>query len=115
MSLGRHLILECHGCDSISLKDQDYLERIMVESAEMAGAEVLHSYFHKFDQGEGITGVVALAESHISIHTWPEYRYMAIDVFMCGECDPHDSFNYIITNMDIESYNINCIERGVEY
>lgn len=115
MPLGRHVILECHWCDSESLKDEQFLEKMMVESALHARAEVLHAYFHKFDRGGGVTGVVALAESHISIHTWPEHRYMAVDIFMCGDCNPYDSFDYIITNMNINEYTIDCIDRGVEY
>lgn len=115
MPLGRHVILECHGCSSADLKDEAFLERMMTESALYAKAEVLHSYFHKFDRGEGVTGVVALAESHISVHTWPEHEYMAVDVFMCGECNPYDSFEFLIQNMRIDSYTIDCIERGVEY
>lgn len=115
MALGRHVILECHGCSEDDLKDQDLLSNILTAAAEYANAEVLHKYFHKFDRGEGVTGVIALAESHISVHTWPEHAYMAVDVFMCGECNPYDSFEYIINNMDIDSYTIDCIDRGVEY
>lgn len=115
MPLGRHVILECHWCDEMSLKDEGFLERLMTDAALAAKAEVLHSYFHKFDRGEGVTGVVALAESHISVHTWPEHGYMAVDVFMCGDCNPYDSFEYIINTMNISEYTLDCIDRGVEY
>ncbi len=115
MPLGRHVILECHGCSEEDLKDQDFLSSVLTAAAEYANAEVLHKYFHKFDRGEGVTGVIALAESHISVHTWPEHEYMAVDVFMCGDCNPYDSFEYIINNMKIDAYTIDCIERGVEY
>jgi S-adenosylmethionine decarboxylase len=115
MPLGRHLILECHGCNSEELKDEVFLEKTMIDAAVTAKAEVLHSYFHKFDKGEGVTGVVALAESHISIHTWPEHGYMAVDVFMCGDCNPYDSFEYIINTMLVPDYNADCMDRGVEY
>ena len=113
--LGRHCILECHECDSEWLKSQDSLEVVLKESAEAAGATVLHSYFHKFDKGEGVTGVVALSESHISVHTWPEHGYMAIDIFMCGDCDPEVSARYIINNIDIKLFSLNTLERGSEY
>lgn len=115
MPLGRHVILECHECDKEQLKDQDFLQRILEEGAEFARAQVLHSYFHKFDQGEGVTGVVALAESHISIHTWPEHHYTAIDIFMCGDCNPYDTVDYILNHMIIGEYSIDCIDRGVNY
>ena len=115
MPLGRHVILECHGCDEEQLKDESLLQRVMEDGAVYARAAVLHSYFHKFDQGEGVTGVVALAESHISVHTWPEHHYMAVDIFMCGDCNPYDTFEYIINNMIVGEYSIDCINRGTDY
>jgi S-adenosylmethionine decarboxylase len=115
MALGNHLIVECHGCDSELLKDTFQLEELLKKSALTANATILHSFFHKFDQGEGVTGIIALAESHISIHTWPEHYYMAIDIFMCGECDPNISVNYIVDNVTMTHINKKLIERGVEY
>lgn len=115
MALGKHVILECYECDSEALANQDLLEKILCESAEHAGATILHSYFHKFDGGAGITGVVALAESHISVHTWPEHCYMAIDVFMCGDCDPTVSTDYVVSNLSIGRFEIIDLERGQEY
>jgi len=113
--LGRHVILECHGCDEEELKQELFLQKIMEDGAVFAKAQVLHSYFHKFEHGGGVTGVVALAESHISIHTWPEHSYMAIDVFMCGDCNPYDTVDYILNNMAVGEYSIECIDRGVDY
>ena len=114
MALGRHAILECYECEVTTLKNQDLLELILKQSAEFAGATVLHSYFHKFGGGEGVTGVIALAESHISIHTWPEREYMAIDIFMCGECNPQNSVDYILGNMMIGKFSVDVIERGTD-
>lgn len=115
MSLGKHLIIECHGCDSELLKNGLRLEDILKNSALKANATVLHSYFHKFDQGEGVTGIIALAESHISVHTWPEHAYMAIDIFMCGECDPKISSDYIFENIDMQEMQTTEINRGMDY
>lgn len=115
MSLGKHFILECRGCDSEVLKNAFLLEKILKEAAINAHATVLHTYFHKFDQGEGITGIIALAESHISVHTWPEHDYMAIDIFMCGECDPQDSVDYLEKNVKIGSLKVQIFERGIGY
>jgi S-adenosylmethionine decarboxylase len=112
MPLGRHLILECYGCDINALKNTGRLEQVLQESALAAKAIILHSYFHKFDRGEGVTGVVALSESHISVHTWPEHGYMAIDVFMCGDCDPMHSVDYILDNILIERHTVSDLERG---
>jgi S-adenosylmethionine decarboxylase len=84
---GLHLLVEFWQAKHLS--DVGRVERALVEAAEAAGATVLHSYFHPFGPELGVSGVVVLAESHISIHTWPERAYAAIDVFMCGDCDPH--------------------------
>ncbi len=61
------------------------------QAATRAGATILHSHFHHFTPNGGVSGVVVLAESHISIHTWPERRFAAIDIFMCGACNPYDA------------------------
>ena len=114
MALGKHAILECYECNNLSLKSQEILEAVLKQSAEFAGANVLHSYFHKFNGGEGVTGVIALSESHISVHTWPERNYMAIDIFMCGDCNPQNSVDYIIGNLDIGKFSVDIIERGSE-
>jgi S-adenosylmethionine decarboxylase len=63
----------------------------MRAAAEAAGATILHGHFHHFSPNGGVSGVLVLAESHISIHTWPERDYAAIDLFMCGACDPYAS------------------------
>jgi S-adenosylmethionine decarboxylase len=115
MPLGNHLILECHGCDSDLLKDSSKLEEILKKSAVDAKATILHSYFHKFEVGEGITGIIALAESHISVHTWPEHSFMAVDVFMCGDCNPYDSYSSIIKSIKVEKHSVKCFERGIDY
>lgn len=115
MALGNHLIIECHGCDSELLKDCFKVEEILKQSALTANATILHSYFHKFDQGEGVTGIIALAESHISVHTWPEHFYMAIDIFMCGDCDPQISADYISDKVVMTGMNVSKIVRGIDY
>jgi S-adenosylmethionine decarboxylase len=65
------------------------IDAALREGAIVAGATILHSHFHHFTPNGGVSGVVVLAESHISIHTWPERNFAAIDIFMCGACDPH--------------------------
>ncbi len=83
---GRHLIVDLWG--ATGLDDVAGVERALVEAAEAAGATVLGSDFHHFQPNGGVTGVVVLAESHISIHTWPEADFAAVDVFMCGDAQP---------------------------
>ena len=85
-ALGKHIILEVYGCSFEKLNDLEGLRRVMVEAAKRAGCKVLGTFEHKFSP-HGVTIVVAVAESHISIHTWPEFGYAAIDIFTCGDAD----------------------------
>lgn len=86
---GTHLIVDLKGADH--LDDVPYIERALVEAAEAADATLLHIHLHRFTPNGGVSGVAVLAESHISIHTWPERRFAALDIFMCGKADPHKS------------------------
>lgn len=86
---GMHLLIDLWGASN--LDNITVVEDALLESARVAGATILHSHFHHFSPNGGVSGVVVLSESHISIHTWPERGYAALDVFMCGECDPHKS------------------------
>ena len=85
---GDHLLVEFWG--AIALGDIRKIQTAIEASVAAAGATLLHSYFHAFGDGGGVSGVSVLAESHITIHTWPERAYAAIDIFMCGDCDPRD-------------------------
>ncbi len=84
---GMHLLVDLWGARNLS--DPAMIDNSLCEAARAAGATILHSHFHHFSPNGGVSGVVVLAESHISIHTWPERHFAAIDIFMCGECDPH--------------------------
>lgn len=86
---GLHLLIDFWGASH--LQDIDLIEQTMREAAVACGATVLGVNLHSFGAGAGVTGVAILAESHISIHTWPETGYLAIDVFMCGKCDPNNA------------------------
>lgn len=90
---GTHLIVELW--DAKNLDNLEIADRAMREAAAAAGATVLHVHLHHFQPNGGLTGVAVLAESHISIHTWPERRYAALDIFMCGACDPYKSIPVI--------------------
>ena len=83
---GLHLLVDFWECRG--LLDAEGIERTLREAASACGATVLNVMLHNFGDGGGITGVALLAESHISIHTWPETGYAALDLFMCGRCDP---------------------------
>jgi S-adenosylmethionine decarboxylase len=90
---GIHLILDLW--DASRLSDQRVVDRALRMAAEAAGATLLRLDLHTFPSTGGITGVAVLAESHISIHTWPERAYAAVDVFMCGSAEPHKAIDVI--------------------
>ncbi len=85
--LGTHLLVDFYGVSTGKLTDAGALETVLVKAARAAGAVPLEARFHTFGGG-GVTGVVLLQESHISVHTWPEHDFAAIDVFMCGNAQP---------------------------
>ena len=86
---GAHLLVDLWEAEHLT--DPAYIEAALREAAEAARATILHGHFHHFSPNGGVSGVLVLAESHISIHTWPERNFAAIDIFMCGDCNPHDS------------------------
>ena len=83
-NVGRHCILELYQCDHAKLNDEAFIRTTITSSAKIAGATLLSLVTHSF-KPQGVTGIALLAESHISIHTWPEIGYAAIDVFTCGD------------------------------
>ena len=112
-ALGRHILAEIYGCDARILNNADTIERILVESALEAGAEVREVAFHKFSP-QGVSGVVVISESHLAIHTWPELGYAAVDVFTCGEkVNPWDACNYINKKFKASHMTANEVKRGV--
>ena len=82
--LGSHILIEAYDCDPEILDDIEVVEETMVDAALKAGAEVREVAFHKFSP-QGVSGVVVISESHLSVHTWPEFGYAAVDVFTCGD------------------------------
>lgn len=82
---GWHVLLDLHGARHLA--DAARIEAVLTGAAAAAGAQVIASHFHAFPGRAGVTGMVLLAESHISIHTWPELGLAALDIFMCGACD----------------------------
>jgi S-adenosylmethionine decarboxylase len=86
---GSHVLVDFWG--AINLDNQELIEKALREAVETCGATLLHIHLHRFTEGGGISGVAVLAESHISVHTWPERGFAAFDIFMCGQCDPENS------------------------
>jgi len=83
---GSHLIIDLWEAEGLG--DRDRIEQALIDAVKEAGATLLHIHLHTFTDGGGISGVAVLAESHISVHTWPEKGYAAFDVFMCGDAEP---------------------------
>ncbi|MEM0935716.1 MAG: adenosylmethionine decarboxylase [Pseudomonadota bacterium] len=109
--LGVHLIAEFYGCSG--LDDAEFVRNEMIEAATASGATVLRADVHNFGDGFGVTGVVLLAESHISIHTWPEYHYAAIDVFVCGDrANPQTAVDYLQGSFKAARVEIAKCTRG---
>lgn len=92
---GMHLLVEMWGIDRAWLSAEHFISRALILGAQDSGATILHTHFHHFGVESGVTGVVLLQESHISIHTWPEIEYAALDLFMCGTCNPHRAMHTI--------------------
>jgi len=112
-ALGRHILAEVFGCDPDILNDVKSIEDIMVKAALAAGAEIREVAFHKFSP-QGVSGVVVISESHLAIHTWPEYGYAALDVFTCGErVDPWDACNYVVKEFQAKNMTATEIRRGI--
>jgi spermidine synthase len=94
-SLGRHILVEYYDCSSELLNDVITIEKAMVTAAEEAGATIINSTFHHFSPF-GVSGVVVIEESHLAVHTWPEYKYAAVDLFTCGDTvNPWISYNFL--------------------
>ncbi|RJG24433.1 adenosylmethionine decarboxylase [Massilia cavernae] len=109
---GVHLLADFHGVDPARLTAVERIDELLRAGAEAAGARILHSHFHSFGEAMGVTGVVLLAESHISIHTWPEFGFAAADIFMCGEAVPQLALAVIDNALQPQSRTVQTIERG---
>lgn len=112
-ALGRHLLVELHNCNREALNDLSLLRDIMVKAAIACGAVVLGESFHHFSP-QGVSGVVIIAESHLSIHTWPEHGYAAVDIFTCGTfVNPEKAADLLIEKLGSKNHSVMEIPRGV--
>jgi len=109
MVVGRHLLIECRG-EQAFLKEKE-LKILMEEAAAAGGATVISSHFHSFGEGCGLTGVLVLSESHITVHQWPEKEYAAFDIFMCGDAQPELSAKHIAERFSDSVVEIRSLNR----
>ena len=108
---GTHLILDCWGASR--LNDLEHIEQALRDAIDIAGATLLHIHLHYFTPNGGVSGVAVLAESHISIHTWPERDYAALDIFMCGDTQPEKTIAVFKEAFQTSSITISKHLRGV--
>ena len=111
-ALGRHLLTEFYGCDRDILNDLEQVKKGMEEAALQSGATIVEVVFHLFSP-HGVSGVVVIAESHLAIHTWPEYGYAAVDFFTCGEeVDPYQAYESLKKKLKAQFTSVIELKRG---
>jgi len=112
-ALGTHLLVELRDCNPEILKDLNRVKEALVFAAKKAKATIIDVSFHEFNPF-GISGMVVIAESHLSIHTWPEYAYAAVDIFTCGDIiKPEIAANYLINQFESKNPSIVEMKRGI--
>lgn len=109
---GKHLMVEYIGCNFAALNDVDQIRELMERAAMAAQMTIVASVFHLF-KPQGVTGVVVLEESHLSIHTWPEIGYAAVDFYTCGGGEPQKAHNVLEVGLQAHSFQMLDIERGL--
>ena len=111
-ALGKHLLLELIDCDAALLNDIEYLRKVVSDTARQIGATVIKDSFYQFTP-QGVSIVVIIAESHISLHTWPEYGFAAVDVFTCGDViDPKNAVKPFVEKLKAASSSYFEMKRG---
>jgi S-adenosylmethionine decarboxylase len=111
-TLGKHVLADLHGIAADLLTQPQLIEQILLRAAQAAGATPIFSKFHQFGEGQGVTGVLLLRESHISIHTWPEHRFAAVDAFMCGDSRPELAIGIVQQAFKPQQSRIEEVLRG---
>ncbi len=112
-ALGTHLLVELRECNTEILKNLEKVRNALVSAAKEAKATIVDVSFHEFNPF-GISGVVVIAESHLTIHTWPEYDYAAIDIFTCGDIiKPEVAASFLIKQFECKNPSIVEVKRGI--
>ncbi len=111
--LGLHILMELSDCSQEKLNDLTGLELTLNKAAEISGATIIKSVFHQFSP-QGVTGVVVVAESHLAIHTWPEFGYAAIDFFTCNHnMDYEKAYHYLVQELSSKEHSYQTVKRGM--
>ena len=110
--LGKHILIEFWECEKSVLDNVNEIENLMLEAAKKAKVTIVEKCFHKFSP-YGVSGVVVIAESHLAIHTWPEYNYAAVDFFTCNKnCNIEIAIEYLKEKFNSKKHSVNIIKRG---
>lgn len=113
-TIGHHYIAEASGCTSGVIGKIEAVERILVRAAEIAGVHVWSTSFHRFNPS-GVSGVIVISESHMSVHTWPEVGYAALDIFTCGDsAKPQKALQWALREFGATNVHITEVTRGLE-
>lgn len=111
-ALGQHILIELYQCNVEKIDSQEFLEAKLCEAAEIAGATIVNSTFHRFSP-YGVSGVVVIQESHFAVHSWPEHAYTAIDLFTCSdEMDYKAAYHYLVEALESRKHEFKLIKRG---
>lgn len=112
-ALGTHLLVDLRDCNIDAIRDLEFVKDSLVQAAKAASATVVDVSFHEFNPF-GISGMVVIAESHLSIHTWPEYGYAAVDIFTCGDLiKPETAAAYLIERFGSQNPSVVEMKRGI--
>jgi S-adenosylmethionine decarboxylase len=106
------LIVEFHGCDSETLNNLEFLEQSFAEAALETGATIVETTFRLFSP-QGVSGVVIIEESHLTVHTWPEKGYAAVDIYTCGDCDPRKAIPVLQKDFEAHRVETLILQRGL--
>jgi len=108
----QHILVEYMECNRDTLNRVDAIERLLVAAAEAAKAHIVDRVFHQYAP-QGVSGVVVVEESHLSVHTWPEAGYAAVDFFTCGECTPERAIEVIRAGLEARHHEVLFLMRGM--
>jgi len=115
VSIGIHLVGDLKGVESKKISDADTMQEIMESAVRSGKLTKIRSYYHQFSP-DGVSGIILLAESHLSFHTWPEYGLVALDIFTCGPSENAEAaLEYILQKLNPVSVEYRRIERGVDF
>jgi S-adenosylmethionine decarboxylase len=114
-ALGYHYLIELYDCDPQKIQNADFLEETLQTAVKKSESTEIGRIFHRFSP-HGVSGVILISESHFSLHTWPEYGYVAIDLFTCSAQTKIDAaYAYLVTQLDSQRHNITEIKRGLGF